>query len=195
MTRPVIRPPAVTPEPGVAIVSTSSPISADELDRVVAYFTDRGHPVTVAPHARASSGYLAGHPADRAADLMASFADPSIGLIVPTTGGKGAVQLLELLDYDTIAASPKVFTALSDPVVLANAITARTGLATLHGPTGFDFSRPTVNQTTGDAFWQNRVWPGQRRRGSRRWLAGRPAARSTDTGPIRTPYSAPRRAR
>jgi hypothetical protein len=106
MTRPVIRPPAVTPASGVAIVSTSSPIPDEELDRVVAYFENRGHPVTVAPHARAATGYLAGHPADRAADLMAAFADPSIGLIVLATGGKGAAQLLDLA-YRFFIASPR----------------------------------------------------------------------------------------
>ncbi|WP_169816122.1 S66 peptidase family protein [Nocardia miyunensis] len=150
----MIRPPAVTPEGRVAIVSTSSPVPADELDRLVAYFEGQGHPVTVAPHARASTGYLAGSPAERAADLMAAFADPDIDLIVPATGGKGAAALLDLLNYDTIADNPKVFTALSDPVVLANAITARTGLATLHGPTGYDFSRPTVNEATAESFWR-----------------------------------------
>ncbi|WP_084497322.1 S66 peptidase family protein [Nocardia amamiensis] len=154
MTRPVINPPAVTPDSRVAIVSTSSPIPADELDRLVAYFEGTGRPVTVGTHARAATGYLAGSPADRAADLMAAFADPSVDLIVPATGGKGAAQLLDLLDYDTIAANPTVFTALSDPVVLANAITARTGLVTLHGPTGFDFSRPQVNEATAESFWQ-----------------------------------------
>ncbi|MGY4102096.1 hypothetical protein ACW2Q0_21470, partial [Nocardia sp. R16R-3T] len=60
----MIRPPAVRPAGGVAIVSTSSPISADELDRLVAYFEGKGHPVSVATHVRASTGYLAGSPAD-----------------------------------------------------------------------------------------------------------------------------------
>ncbi|MGY4101951.1 S66 peptidase family protein, partial [Nocardia sp. R16R-3T] len=92
--------------------------------------------------------------ADRAADLMAAFADPDIDLIVPATGGKGAAQLLDLLDYTVIAANPTVLTALSDPVVLANAITARSSLATLHGPTGYDFSRPAVNEAAAESFWQ-----------------------------------------
>lgn len=152
--RPVIRPPAVTAGTGVAIISPSSPVPGEELDRLTAYFADRGHPVTVSAHARAATGYLAGPPADRAADLMAAFAHPGIGLIVPATGGKGAAQLLDLLDYEVIAENPTVFTALSDPVIVANAITARTGLATVHGPTGYDFAREPVNSATADRFWQ-----------------------------------------
>lgn len=154
MTRTLIRPPAVTPGSGVAIVSTSSPVPPEDLERLTAYFEGRGHRVTVAPHARAATGYLAGTARDRADDLMAAFADPDISLIVPATGGKGAAHLVDLLDYDIIAANPKVFTALSDTAILANAIMSRAGLASLHGPTGYDFSRPSVNAATEQAFWQ-----------------------------------------
>jgi muramoyltetrapeptide carboxypeptidase len=155
MIRPVIKPPAVAPGSGVAIVSTSSPVAADEMDRLVAYFEGRGHPVTVAPHARAATGYLAGPARERAADLVAAFTDPDVALIVPATGGKGAAHLVDLLDYDAIAANPTVFTALSDPSIIANAITARTGLATLHGPTGYDFfARDPVDTATEQAFWR-----------------------------------------
>lgn len=154
MTRTPIRPPAVAPGSGVAIVSTSSPVPPEDLERLTAYFERRGHQVKVATHARAETGYLAGPAQDRADDLMAAFADPDISLIVPATGGKGAAHLVDLLDYDIIAANPKVFTALSDTAILANAITARAGLVALHGPTGYDFSRPAVNAATEEAFWR-----------------------------------------
>jgi len=154
VTRPLAKPPAVTPDSGIAIVSTSSPVPADDLERLVAYFAKRGHQVKVMPHTAASTGYLAGTAADRAADLMAAFTDPDIALIMPATGGKGGAHLLPLLDYQVIAANPKVFSGLSDPSIIANAITTRAGLATLHGPTGYDFSRPQVNTYTEDGFWR-----------------------------------------
>ncbi len=154
MPRPLVHPAPVRPGDTVAIVSTSSPVSRDELDRLAAYFTGRGHPVTVAPGADAATGYLAGPAQQRAADLMAAFIDPAVRLIVPATGGKGAAHLLDLLDYDLIRANPTVFTALSDPSILANAITHRAGVATLHGPTGYDFFQPEVNTDTEAAFWQ-----------------------------------------
>jgi muramoyltetrapeptide carboxypeptidase len=85
---------------------------------------------------------------------MAAFSNPDISLIMPAGGGKGANQLLPLLDFDTIAANPKIFCGLSDPSIIANAITARSRLATLHGPTGYDFSRQEVNPYTEDNFWR-----------------------------------------
>ncbi len=138
----------------VAIVSTSSPVARADLDRLVEYFNDRGYKVKVAPGADAATGYLAGSAEQRAADLMAAFADPAVRLIVPATGGIGAAQLLNMLDYEFIRANPKVFTGISDPSILGNAIFQCSGVVTLHGPSGYDFFQPDVNAATETAFWQ-----------------------------------------
>lgn len=150
----LIRPPAVGPTATVAIVATSSPVSSAELDRLVGYFQRRSHEVRVYDSARTATGYLAGPAEQRAADLMDAFTDPDVRLIIPATGGKGAAGLLPLLDYDTIAANPTVFTGMSDPSVLGNALLARAGLTSLHGPSGYDFFQPSVPDTTESAFWQ-----------------------------------------
>ncbi|SRR6266498_151505 len=154
MPIPLVRPAAVRPGDTVAIVSTSSPVSPDELDRVSHYFRERGYGVTVAPGAGGATGYLAGPREQRAADLMAAFADPAVRLIVPATGGKGAAHLLDLLDFEVIRANPKVFTGVSDPSILGNAVYHRAALLTLHGPSGYDFFQPEVNADTETAFWQ-----------------------------------------
>jgi muramoyltetrapeptide carboxypeptidase len=104
------------------------------------------------PHARASTGYIAGPAADRAADLMAAFADPEIALVVPAEGGEGAATLLPLLDFDLIGESSKVFVGLSDTSILANAIASRGNLTALHGPTGHSFADPDT--FTMDWFWR-----------------------------------------
>ena len=122
MPEPLVRPAAVRPGDTVAIVSTSSPVSHDELDRLSRYFHGRGYTVRVAPGADAATGYLAGPREQRAADLMAAFTDPAVRLIVPATGGKGAAHLLDLLDYEVIRANPKIFTGISDPSSVGIAI-------------------------------------------------------------------------
>jgi muramoyltetrapeptide carboxypeptidase len=154
MMPPTIRPPAAPPGSTVAVVATSSPVTSDELDRLVGYFRVRGYRVRGYPSSRAATGYLAGPAEQRAADLTAAFADPDVRLIVPATGGKGAAHLLPLLDYDTIAANPTILTGMSDPSILLNAIHARTGLVTLHGPSGFDFFQRPVNEETATAFFR-----------------------------------------
>lgn len=81
-------------------------------------------------------GYLAGTDEARAADINEMFADPTVDGIIAVRGGWGAARLLHLLDYDAVAANPKVFMGYSDITTLLLAFQARTGLVTFHGPVG-----------------------------------------------------------
>jgi muramoyltetrapeptide carboxypeptidase len=74
--------------------------------------------------------------AERAAELNALFADPSVKVIVPVRGGWGSARLLPLLDYELIRKNPKVVMGFSDMAALLLGIQARTGLVTFHGPMG-----------------------------------------------------------
>ena len=121
----------------VGVVSPSSPGAASvprRFERGVAELERRGFRVRVGEHARSKTGWTAGVPTDRAADLHAMFADPDVRAIICTIGGYNANQLLELLDYELIAANPKLFVGYSDITALHGAIHTRTGLATMLGP-------------------------------------------------------------
>lgn len=154
MTKQLIRPPRVVEGSTVGVVSTSSPVSKDQLDHVIDYFESCGHPAKVGAHVLDDFGYLAGSREDRLADLEDMFRDPDVSLIVPANGGKGAASLLDGLDVNLVRNNPKVFTGISDPSALCNGIAASAGLLTLHGPSGVDFSRRPVNSQTMDAFWE-----------------------------------------
>ncbi len=80
------------------------------------------------------TAYLAGPDEVRAAELMAAFTDPDVDAVFPGTGGYGATRILDLLDFDSIAANPKVFIGFSDITALHQAIHQRTGLVTFHSP-------------------------------------------------------------
>jgi len=95
-----------------------------------------GFKVKSGPHMGGRRGHLAGTDAERAGDLNAMFADRSVKGIVCTRGGSGAARLLPLLDYDAVRRNPKVLLGYSDITALHNAIHAKTGLVTFHGPIG-----------------------------------------------------------
>jgi len=121
----------------VGIVSPSSAVAAGvprRFERGVAELERRGFRVRVGEHARLQTGWTAGTASERAADLHAMFGDPEVRAIVCTIGGYNANQLLELLDYELIAANPTIFVGFSDITALHGAIHARTGLATMLGP-------------------------------------------------------------
>ena len=91
--------------------------------------------------------YLAGTDKQRADDLNAMVAGPEVDAIFCVRGGYGSGRLLRYLDYDMIAANPKVILGYSDITAILNAIYLRTGLITFHGPiAGGNFSDYTYDQ-------------------------------------------------
>ena len=79
--------------------------------------------------------YLAGDDAARADDFTAAWAAPDVRAIVCVRGGYGAQRMIDLVDWAALrAAEPKVLVGYSDVTALHQAVAARLGLVTLHGP-------------------------------------------------------------
>lgn len=72
--------------------------------------------------------------AGRVADIHEAFADPQVKGILSAIGGYNSNQILRYLDYDLMAANPKVLCGFSDITALSAAIYAKTGLVTYSGP-------------------------------------------------------------
>ena len=70
----------------------------------------------------------------RIEDLHDAFADKTVDAILTVIGGYNSNQLLQYIDYELIAQNPKIICGFSDVTVLANAITAKTGMITYLGP-------------------------------------------------------------
>jgi muramoyltetrapeptide carboxypeptidase len=136
-TPPLLLPPRLQPGDTVGIVSPAgATFERDRLDLVVDAVRALGLVPQVAPHALARYGYLAGTDQQRAADVNALFADPTVKALLPVRGDWGSARILPLLDYATIRANPKVLVGFSDISALLLGIHAQTGLVTFHGPHG-----------------------------------------------------------
>ncbi len=140
MPRAVIKPPRLTPGQTIGLISPSGPTSPatattpELLEAARARLSHEGFRTVVGRHALDVRGYLAGHDADRAADLHAMFADPDVHAVVCIRGGYGTMRLLDALDYDLVRRHPKVFIGYSDITALHLAFYHRAGLVTFHGP-------------------------------------------------------------
>ena len=122
----------------VALVSPSSPLTADQpIETIASAVESLGFRVWIGDSCRCAdpSGYAAAPAAVRARDINAAFGDPGIRAIWCTRGGSTAWRLLPLLDYELIAANPKPFIGFSDVTTLHMALQQRCGLVTFHGPT------------------------------------------------------------
>lgn len=129
------KPPRLRPGDRVALVKPAGFLADDfDLQLTMEAITAMGLVPVPGPHWKDRFGYLAGTDRDRAADLNAAFADPSIKAILAVRGGWGSARILPLLDWAAIRANPKLLVGFSDITALHLAIQARAGFPTIHGP-------------------------------------------------------------
>jgi muramoyltetrapeptide carboxypeptidase LdcA involved in peptidoglycan recycling len=98
------------------------------------YLESLGLRMKTMPNALRVGEWTAGSARERADDLHAAFRDPEVSVVLCAIGGNNANDVLDLLDYDLVAAHPKVFQGLSDITVLHAAFARYAGLATFYGP-------------------------------------------------------------
>jgi muramoyltetrapeptide carboxypeptidase len=136
--RSLIRAERLRPGSRVAVVAPAGPVPGERLDAGLAVLRGWGLEVVVMEHARGSDPvlpYLAAADAARADDLMRAWCDPGIDAVFCTRGGFGVQRMVDLLDWDALAAAgPKVLVGFSDVTALHQTFGARLGLSTIHGP-------------------------------------------------------------
>jgi muramoyltetrapeptide carboxypeptidase LdcA involved in peptidoglycan recycling len=104
--------------------------------------------VSFGRHVMETNAHLTVSVESRLEDLRDALNDASVKGILAVTGGIGAIQLLNRLDFELIAAHPKILCGYSDITFLCNAIYGRTGVVTYNGPhfstfmmhRGFDYT-------------------------------------------------------
>lgn len=133
-------------EPGarIGIVSPAYWLEPERLERAVGVFTQLGYDPVPGTSTGLRDNQCAGTPAERAADIMAMFADPSIEAIICARGGYGGNRVLPLLDYELIRRNPKIFVGYSDITGLLNSIAQKSGLVTFHGPMLSSYGKQTI---------------------------------------------------
>ncbi len=146
---------ALRPGARIGIIAPAGPLRSEEhLKRAIAYIESRGYRTCIGRSVyKRHLGYLAGEDAERAADLNAMFADPSIDAIFCARGGYGCMRLLDLIDYDLIAAMPKIFVGFSDITALQCALLVRSGLISFSGAMPAVDMRDTFHPESETSFW------------------------------------------
>jgi len=137
-TARLILPPRLTKGSTIAITAPASPIfDTHRIIRFQETLKDLGFNTITGATLQARYGYLAGRDVLRAQELNALFANHNVHGIIAMRGGWGCARILDLVDYNTIAANPKVLMGFSDITSLLIAIYTKTGLASFHGPVGY----------------------------------------------------------
>ncbi|MBA4319808.1 MAG: hypothetical protein C0412_15520 [Flavobacterium sp.] len=133
----IIKPKKLQKGDTVGIVSPSEPITQNlrkQFDKGVTVLQSLGLKVKFGKHIFDQYFYNAGTKEARVEDFNSIWKDPTVKMILMSQGGETANHLLEGIDYETISKNPKIFAGISDGTTLLNAIFAKTGLVTYHGP-------------------------------------------------------------
>ena len=135
--RTVIRFPApLKPGDRIGVTSPSSGVegrAAERIDFCVQWLREGGFDVVVGD-LMDGRGIISGPAEARAAELTAMLCDPAIRCVIPPWGGETAIDLVDLLDWDALAAAePTWRVGFSDLATILLPVTARLGWATLHG--------------------------------------------------------------
>lgn len=115
----------------VAAAGKVDPLSVEKGCRII---IENGFVPVVSEMLYNQNGYFAGTDRERSESLMSMFLDPRIKAVLCARGGYGCMRILDLLDYDLIAANPKIFMGFSDNTLILSEISTRSGFVTWHGP-------------------------------------------------------------
>lgn len=118
----------IAPSRSVAIISDETRALADRR------MAELGLTMSLGAHVGECDEFNSSSVTSRLADLHDAFADRAVRGVMTVIGGFNSNQLLERIDWDLIAANPKVFCGFSDITALQAAMLARTGLVTYSGP-------------------------------------------------------------
>ena len=144
-----------TPKPGIGIVAPSGYTLDDAIvQRGVALLEARGHVVHNYFDTAKVFQRFGGTDEARLAQLQAAACDPEIAVVMALRGQYGLTRLLPRIDFDTMAASGKIFVGFSDFTAFQMGLMARTGAKSYAGPMLHpDFGPEHTDDFTLDDFW------------------------------------------
>jgi len=178
------RPPRLTPGSCIGIFTPSAPFHvspfAEKFRHGVAMLERAGFRIKLGSVTASgkSQGYRSASPIERAAEVNELFADPDVMGLMATIGGSNTSSIVDLLDYDLIAAHPKVVCGYSDVTSLHCALTTRARLSSFYGPAVFpsfgEWPEPPAEMLESFLDAVSRPWQGPRvierpKRWSRHW--------------------------
>ena len=137
-----IRPPAIRKGDAVWICAPSWVMTPEILEPARQKLESLGYPVKYAPHVFSDAFGYAGSVAERAEDFNTLIGDDEVRMIL-FSGGEVSNEILPYIDYDSLAARPKILCSYSDSTSVLNAVTSMTGLTTFYGMSPRTFANLT----------------------------------------------------
>lgn len=154
ITRPakIIRPAGLRPGDKIALVAPASSFSREAFLAGCDRLRQMGFEPVYSQNIFDRDIYFAGTVERRAHEFQEFWRRDDIAALICVRGGYGSNYLVEKLDYDMIAAHPKVLLGSSDITSLLTGIHDRTGLIGFHGPM---VAKDIAGGTFDEASWRS----------------------------------------
>jgi muramoyltetrapeptide carboxypeptidase len=130
---PIRKPPRIRTGDVVGVIAPAGALDEERLCAGVRVLEGWGLRVKLGSAVLERRAYLAGGDEARRSDLQRMLDDAEIRAIFCARGGYGSQRLLPLLDFATLARTPKPIVGYSDATALLNAALA-CGVVAVHGP-------------------------------------------------------------
>lgn len=130
-------PAALHPNDTIGVLSPAGPLldrKQDHCQTGLRYIEHTGYHVKTGQFLFSENGYLAGTDEERAYDLNRMLLDPQIKAVFCSRGGYGCARILDRLEWNRIAGTPKILLGSSDITVLQLALYRKLGWITFSGP-------------------------------------------------------------
>jgi muramoyltetrapeptide carboxypeptidase len=136
------------------VAPASTPSSEETIQKGAGYLERLGYHVKLGTFIRSEHGYLAGIDENRAADFNEMVRDKNVKAIFAIRGGYGTPRILQMIDYRSLKANPKIIVGHSDLTGLQLAVFRKTGLVTFSGPmTGVEMWKG-IDPYTEEHLWR-----------------------------------------
>ena len=130
----LVKPFALQTGDKIGIVAPSMHIIDEEaVKNGISTLRELGFNVEVGPTVYSKYRNTTAVPSDRVREIMDFFTDSETKAIICLIGGDTVVQLLKLLDYETIQNNPKIFSGMSDIGHLSLAFLSKANLVSIYG--------------------------------------------------------------
>ncbi len=128
----------------IAIAATARKISAAEIEPAVRFFESWGLKVKLSQYLFAEQHQFAGTEEKRVEAFQELLDDINVKAIVCARGGYGTVQIIDQLDFNQFAKSPKWIIGYSDVTTLHAHINKNLGVETIHATMPINFPKDGI---------------------------------------------------
>jgi len=129
-----IKPPALKKGETIGVFAPSSWIDKEEVERGAYILREKGFNVFIHPQTYEREHQSAGNHLQKTLAFQGLWMRKDIKAIWAAGGGNRATHLIDSINFKTLQKTPKLLIGFSDVTALLNAVTAKTGIAPLHGP-------------------------------------------------------------